>query len=57
MGIPTSQNRDAPEGHENRLSIEIRRIPAKLLHTTELVLGKLYRTQTDSDRASALKLL
>jgi hypothetical protein len=57
MGIPTSQNPNTPEGLEGRLSIGIHRIPAELLHSTELELRKLHRTRMDSDRASALELL
>jgi hypothetical protein len=56
MGILTSQNPDTPEGLESGLSVEIRRIPAKLPHSTELELRKLHRTRTDSARASALEL-
>jgi hypothetical protein len=57
MGIPTSQNPDTPERLKSQLSIEIRRILTELLHSTELELRKLYRTQTDSGRASMLELL
>jgi hypothetical protein len=53
MGISTSQNSNAPEGLESRLSVRIHRIPAKLLHSTEPELRKLRRTQMDSSRASA----
>jgi hypothetical protein len=56
-GIPTSQNPDTPEGLETRLSVRIHRIPSELPHSTEPELGKLRRTRTDSDRASALELL
>jgi hypothetical protein len=52
MGTP-----DTPEGLDSRLSVRIHRIPAELPHSTELELGKLCRTRTDSGRASALKLL
>jgi hypothetical protein len=57
VGLRTSQNPDTPEGLESWLSVEIRRIPAELPHSTELELGKLDRTQTDSSRASILELL
>jgi hypothetical protein len=57
MGILTSQDPNTPEGHENRLSIGIHRIPAELPHSTELELGKLCRTRMDSNRAFTLELL
>jgi hypothetical protein len=57
VGIPTTWNPDTPEGLESRLSIRIHRIPIELPHSTELGLGKLCRTQMDSDRASVLELL
>jgi hypothetical protein len=57
MGIPTSQNPDAPEGLKSRLSVRIHRILAEILHSTELEHGKLCRSRTDSDRASTLELL
>jgi hypothetical protein len=57
VGLRTSQNPDTPEGLESWLSVGIRRIPAKLPHSTELEHGKLDRTQTDSSRASILELL
>jgi hypothetical protein len=57
MGIPTSQNPDTPEGLESQLSVRICRILAELPHSTELELKNLYRTRTDSGRASALELL
>ncbi len=57
MGIPTTWNPDTPEGLETRLSIRIHRIPTELPHSTELELGKLHQTRTDSGRASALELL
>jgi hypothetical protein len=41
MGFPTSWNPDIAEGLESRLSVIIRRIPAKLLHSTELEPEKL----------------
>jgi hypothetical protein len=44
MGIPTSRDPDTPEGLESWLSVEIHRIPAELLHSTELELRKLCRT-------------
>jgi hypothetical protein len=57
MGIPTSRDPDTPEGLESRLCLEICRIPTELPHSTELELGKLRRTQTDSGKASTLELL
>jgi hypothetical protein len=57
MGILTSRDPDTLEGLESRLSVRINRILAELLHSTELELRKLDRIRTDSDRASALKLL
>jgi hypothetical protein len=36
VGILTSQNPDTPEGLEERLSIEIHRIPAELPHSSKL---------------------
>jgi hypothetical protein len=56
MGIPTSWDPDTLEGHESRLSIGMRRIPAELPHSTDLKLRKLHQTRMDSGRASALKL-
>jgi hypothetical protein len=57
VGILTSRDPDTPEVLESRLSIGIRKISAELPHSIELDLGKLRRTQTDSGRASTLKLL
>jgi hypothetical protein len=57
MGIPTSWNPDTPEGLKSRLFVRIHRISAKLLHSTELELGKLHRTRMDSGRAFAIELL
>jgi hypothetical protein len=57
MIIPTSQDTNTPEGLESRFFVRIHRILAELLHSTELELRKLRRTQTDSSRASMLKLL
>jgi hypothetical protein len=57
VGIPTSQDPDTLEGLESRLSVEIRRISAELPHSIELELRKLYQTQMDFGRASALELL
>jgi hypothetical protein len=57
VGIPTSQNHDRPQGLESQVSIGIRKIPAKLPHSTKPELRKLHRTRTDSGRASALELL
>jgi hypothetical protein len=57
VGTPTSQNPNTLEGLQSQLSIGIHRIPVQLLHPTELELGKLCPTRTDSDRASALELL
>jgi hypothetical protein len=57
VGIPTNQNPDTPKGLESWLSIRIHIISAELLHLTELELGKLRRTQMDSDRTSTLELL
>jgi hypothetical protein len=57
VGVLTTQNPDTPEGLESWLCVRIHRIRAKLPHSTELELGKLCRTQTDSGRASALELL
>jgi hypothetical protein len=57
MGILTSQNPDTPEGLESRLFVRIHRILAELSRSTELELGKLRRTRTDSGRASMLELL
>jgi hypothetical protein len=57
VGIPSSRDPNTPEGLESRLSIEIRRIPAELPHSTELELKKLCRTRMDFGRASVLKLL
>jgi hypothetical protein len=51
------QDPDTPEGLESRLSVEILKIPTELPHSTELELGKLHRTEMDSDRASTLELL
>jgi hypothetical protein len=42
MGIPTSRDPKTPEGLESQLSVGIHRIPAELLHSTELELGKLH---------------
>jgi hypothetical protein len=56
VGIPTSQDPDTPEGLESRLSVIICRIPIEVLHSTELELRKLRRTQMDPSRASALEL-
>jgi hypothetical protein len=60
VDILTSQDPDTLEGLEgleSRLSIGIRRISAKLSHSTELELRKLHQIWTDSNRASALELL
>jgi hypothetical protein len=57
MGIPTSQDLDTTEGLESLLSVGIRRIPAELLHSTELELRKLRRIQMDFGKASTLELL
>jgi hypothetical protein len=57
VGIPTSRNPDTLEELESRLSIRIHRIPAKLLHSIEVEIGKLHRTRMDSVRASTLELL
>jgi hypothetical protein len=57
VGILTRLNPDTPEGLVSRLSVGIHRILAKLPHLTELELGKLHRTRTDSGRASVLELL
>jgi hypothetical protein len=57
VGILTSQNLDTPKGLESRFSVRIHRIPAELLHSTEVELRKLHRNQMDSGRASALELL
>jgi hypothetical protein len=38
VGIPASQNPDTPEGLEQRLSVEIHRILAELLHSSNLEL-------------------
>jgi hypothetical protein len=57
MGIPSSQNLDTPDGLESRFSIKIHRILTELPHSTELELGKLRRTRTNSGRASAPELL
>jgi hypothetical protein len=57
VGNSISQNPDTPEGLESRFSVGILRIPTELPHSTELELGKLRSTQTDSGRALALKLL
>jgi hypothetical protein len=54
VGIQISQNPDTPEGLKSWLDV---RILAELLHSTELELRRLCRTQMDSSRASALKLL
>jgi hypothetical protein len=40
VGILTSQNPNAPEELEGRLFVKIHRIPAELLHSTELGLKK-----------------
>jgi hypothetical protein len=57
MGILKGQDPDTPEGLDSRLCVGIRRILAELLHSTELELRKLCRTQTDSGKASVLELL
>jgi hypothetical protein len=57
MGIPTSQNPNTPEKLESWPTVGIHRILAELPHSTELELRKLFRTRTDSGRASALELL
>jgi hypothetical protein len=57
VGLPTSQSFDTPEGLESRLSVGIHRIPVELLHSTELELGNLRRSRTDSGRDSMLELL
>jgi hypothetical protein len=57
MGILTSRDPDTPEGLESRLSTEIRIIPTKLPHSTELELRKHQQIRMDSGRASALNLL
>jgi hypothetical protein len=57
VGILTSQNPNTPEGLKSWLSVGIHRILAELPHSTELELGKLRQTRTDSGRASALELL
>jgi hypothetical protein len=54
MGIPTSRDPNTPEGLESRLSIEIHRILAELLHSTELELRKLHRIRMDSVELSCL---
>jgi hypothetical protein len=41
MGILTSRDPDTPEGLESQPSVGISRILTKLLHSTELELGKL----------------
>jgi hypothetical protein len=55
--IPTSRNSNTLEGLESWSSVEIHRIPVELPHSTELELEKLYRTRTNSDKASMLELL
>jgi hypothetical protein len=57
MGILTSWNTDTLEGLESRFSVEIRRILTELPDSTELELGKLCRTRTDSGRAGSLPAL
>jgi hypothetical protein len=57
VGILTSQNPNTPEELESWLSVGIHRILAELPHSTELELGKLRQTRTDSGRASVLELL
>jgi hypothetical protein len=43
MGFPTSQNLDTPVGLEQRLSVRIHRIPAKLPHSSKLEPRNLVR--------------
>jgi hypothetical protein len=57
MGILTGRDPDTPEGLESRLSIEIRIIPTKLPHLTELELRKHRQIRMDSGRASTLNVL
>jgi hypothetical protein len=57
MGLPTSHYPNTPEGLESRLFVGIHRILAELLHSIELELGKLRRTQIDFGRAFTLELL
>jgi hypothetical protein len=57
MGILTRWNPHTLVGPKSRLSVGIHKIPAELLHSTELELRKLHQTRTDSGRASALELL
>jgi hypothetical protein len=57
VGIPTRQNPITPEGLKSPFSVGIHKIPAELLHSTELELRKLYHTRMDSGRAFMLELL
>jgi hypothetical protein len=55
--IPTSWDPDTPKGLKSWLFVRTHRIPAELLHSTELELRKLRQIQMGSNRASALELL
>jgi hypothetical protein len=44
VGLLTRWNPDTPEGLKSQLSVGIHRILAKLMHSTELELGKLCQT-------------